>query len=62
MIKASKASVNYTDHATDKSEQCKVCEHFRQNKRPTEGTCAIVLGRINARGWCEEFKHAPADR
>ena len=60
MTKVSKAAVHYVARAVNENEQCKVCEHFRNHKRPNEGTCTIVLGRIASAGWCEEFKHARA--
>ena len=52
MIKASKASVHYTDIAMDEDEQCRHCKHFEK-----PDSCKIVLGRIKPGGWCEEFEN-----
>lgn len=46
----SKDSVKYTDSGTD-AEHCSICTHYLN---PT--TCAIVVGRIVPRGWCEKFE------
>lgn len=60
MIKASKTSVHYTDHAENHKERCALCTHFEGQARK-HSTCAVVLGRIKATGWCEEFKRARPD-
>jgi hypothetical protein len=61
MVKASKASVHYTDHAENHKERCALCRHFEGQAR-TNYTCAVVMGRVKPTGWCEEFSRASADR
>lgn len=52
VIKLSHASVHYTDHASDPTEQCHLCEHFLG----VDGGCDLVEGTISPQGWCEEFQ------
>ena len=62
MTKASKASVHYTDHAENHKERCVLCRHFLRSALWSKHKCEIVMGKIAASGWCEEFKRAPPDR
>jgi hypothetical protein len=55
--KQSKASVDYTDHASNHDERCELCKHFRLTAPDFEtAKCAIVEGIIDADGWCKEFE------
>ena len=49
-MKASKFSVQYTDHGT-KQEHCSICKHY-----VSPVICAVVEGRIKAGGWCKKFE------
>jgi hypothetical protein len=49
--KQSKESVNYTDDARDRDEQCKYCEYFRPPM-----ACQKVEGHIARGGWCKLFE------
>jgi len=49
--KFAKHEVAYTDKAMKPSERCGLCEHYRYG-----GSCQIVKGRIDARGWCKKFE------
>lgn len=60
MQKASKRSVHYEPEATGK-DYCGACRHYEKRKQP-QSTCAVVIGVVNRKGWCEEFSRAPADR
>lgn len=50
MAKKSKASVEYTDDHGTSSEQCAKCKHY-----VNATTCAVVAGKINPAGWCDQF-------
>ena len=53
--KASKAAMQYRDTPNGK-QQCDNCIQFVPGKSPTAmGTCKIVEGDINPKGWCVAY-------
>ena len=51
--KATKDSVRYTDHGTEK-EHCSICRRYIRG-----GACMVVAGRVSPRGWCNRFLVLP---
>ena len=49
----SKAETHYTDDHGNSSEQCSKCKHYVNSI-----TCAIVMGRIDPDGWCDQFERS----
>lgn len=47
--KATKDSVRYTDHSTER-EHCQICRFYIAG-----GACKVVAGRISPKGWCSRF-------
>jgi High potential iron-sulfur protein len=57
--KASKASLQYQDHAKD-GKDCDDCLQFIPGKtRKATGQCKVVEGPISPKGWCLAFVQKP---
>src|SRR5258708_7141515 len=50
-----KDRADYTDHASNPSERCALCRHFKGDH-----SCEVVSGKISPAGWCKYFKRQTA--
>lgn len=52
-----KYQVAYEAETSNPKEHCSICKHYaRSIWKRAYGSCEIVQGKINPKGWCKEFK------
>ena len=55
-----RASLAYVDNSVEPGKSCTSCQQFIPAAPETCGTCKVVKGPINPKGYCKSFVAKPA--